>query len=259
MAAAMFAAVSLWAQTSSPAPADLRFEVASLKPSQPGGRGGAIRPAEGGMRYVANNYSIRGMITVAYRIKPDQVAGAPAWFDSDLYDMDAKAEKPSTPDELHTMLMNLLVDRMHLKFHREQREMRRYTLLVDKDGPRLTPHEAQNAHDPWIDIATLKFLHLQLTATAVPMDYVAYRLAPFLDRPVVDLTGLKGGYDFKLSFTADLPAGFPEHGLVNGEEPDTTGSNLYQALKQQLGLELKPDKGPVEVIVIDRLDKPRVD
>jgi uncharacterized protein (TIGR03435 family) len=208
------------------------------------------------MRYVANNYPIKGMIMVAYRVKADQIVGSPPWLETDLYDMEAKADKPSSPDELHTMLMNMLVDRMQLKFHREQRDMRRYALTVDKDGPKLTPHEAQSAHDPWIDITPERFLHLKLTATAVPIDYAAFRLAQLMDRPVVDMTGLKGGYDFKLSYTADLPPGFPEGGKINGEEPDTSGPTIFQAVKAQLGLELKAGRGPVEVIVIDRVEKP---
>jgi len=88
------------------------------------------------------------------------------------------------------------------------------------------------------------------------MDYVAFRLAGFMDLPVVDLTGLKGNYDFTLTFTRDLPPGFPEGGKVNGEEPDTSGDNIFQAVKKQLGLELKAQKGPVEVIVIDHVEKP---
>ena len=246
----------LFAQAPPAVPDDLRFEVASFKPSLPEGRGGGIRPAEGGMRYIANNCSIKTMITVVYRVKPAQIVGGPSWLDTEPYDMEAKAEKPSSPDELHTMLMNLLVDRMHLQFHKEKREMRMYALTVGKDGPKLTPHEAQNAHDPWIDIAQEKFLHLKLTATAVPMDYVAFRLGGLMDLPVVDLTGLKGGYDFTLSYTRDLPPGFPEGGKINGEDPDTSGPTIFDAVKQQLGLELKAQRGPVEVIVIDHAEKP---
>jgi uncharacterized protein (TIGR03435 family) len=236
-------------------PPDLRFDVASLKLSLPGGRGGGIRPAEGGLRYIANNCSIKGMITVAYRVKPEQIVGGPSWMDTDLYDMEGKAEKPSNADELHVMLMNMLVDRLQLKFHHEKKEMKMYALMAGAE-PKLTPHDPQNPHDSWIDIAQEKFLHLKLTATAVPMDYVAFRLATLMDLPVVDLTGLKGNYDFTLSYTRDLPPGFPEGGKINGEEPDTSGTNIFQALKQQLGLELKAQRGPVEVIVIDHVEKP---
>jgi uncharacterized protein (TIGR03435 family) len=256
VAVCVLMAAPLIAQAPSAVLSDLRFEVASLKPSLPGARGGGIRPAEGAMRYVANNYPIKGMIMVAYRVRADQIVGGPLWLDTDRYDMEAKAEKPSTPDELHTMLMNMLVDRMQLKFHLEQREMRRYTLTVGKDGPKMTPHELQTAHDPWVDLAQEKPLHFKFTATAAPMQYAAFHLSQLVDRPVVDMTGLKGGYDFTFSFTRDLPPGFPEGGKINGEDPDTSGPDIFQAVKQQLGLELKPDKGPVQVIVIDHVEKP---
>jgi len=246
----------LLAQSPSAIPADLRFDVASLKLSPPGGRGGGIRPAPGGQRYVANNCPIKLMIQVAYRVKAEQIVGGPAWLDTDGYDMEAKAEKQSSGDELHAMLMNMLVDRLQLKFHNEKKEMRMYALTVGQGGPKLTPHEAANGGEPWIDMAQAKFLHIEMTATSAPMDYFAFRLAQLMDLPVVDLTGLKGGYDFTLEYTRDLPPNFPEGGKINGEDPDTTGPSIFQALKQQLGLELKAQRGPVEVIVIDHVERP---
>jgi uncharacterized protein (TIGR03435 family) len=235
---------------------DLRFEVASLKPSTGMGGGGGIRPAPGGQRYVANNCPIKLMIQVAYRVKADQIVGGPAWLDTDQYDMDAKAEKSSNADELHVMLINMLVDRLQLKFHHEKKEMRMYGLTVDKGGPKVKAHEAANAGEPWIDLAVEKFLHMKMTATSAPMDYFAFRLSQFMDLPVVDLTGLHGGYDFTLEYTRDLPPGFPEGGKINGEEPDSSGPTIFAAVKQQLGLELKAQRGPVEVIVIDHAEKP---
>ena len=111
-------------------PPDLRFEVASLKPSTAEGTGYGIRPAPGGQRYVAVNCPIKLMIQVAYRVKADQITGGPGWLDTERFDMEAKAEKPSSGDELHVMLMNMLVDRLQLKFHREKREMPMYALTV---------------------------------------------------------------------------------------------------------------------------------
>jgi uncharacterized protein (TIGR03435 family) len=77
-----------------------------------------------------------------------------------------------------------------------------------------------------------------------------------MDRPVVDLTNLHGGFDFNLEYTRELPPGFPDNGKINGEDPDTSGPTVFDAVKKQLGLELKAQKGPVEVIVIDRAEKP---
>jgi uncharacterized protein (TIGR03435 family) len=196
------------------------------------------------------------MIQVAYRIKADQIMGGPSWLETDRFDMQAKAEEPSSGDELHVMLMNMLVDRLQLKFHHEKKEMQIYALTVDKNGPKLTPHEAANGGDPWIDQAEESFLHVKMKATSSPMDYLAFRLSQVMDRPVVDLTNLHGGYDFNLEFTRDLPSGFPQNGKINGEDPDTSGPTLFAAVKQQLGLELKAQKGPVDVIVIDHVEKP---
>jgi uncharacterized protein (TIGR03435 family) len=249
-------AASLLAQAPAHIPADLRFEVASLKPSNGTVQGGGIRPAPGGQRYEARNCPIKLMIQVAYRVKAEQIVGGPSWLDTDRFDMDAEAEKPSGIDELHVMLMNMLVDRLHLTFHREKREMPIYALTVDKGGAKLKPHQAANGGDPWIDQTTEKFLHIKMTATAVTLDYLAFRLSALMDRPVVDLTNAPGGYDFNLEYTQDLPLGFPAGGRINGEEPDTSGPSVFDALKQQLGLELKAQKGLAEVIVIDHVERP---
>ena len=87
------------------------------------------------------------------------------------------------------------------------------------------------------------------------MDFLAFRLGEELDRPVTDMTGLKGTYDFEVNYTRELPRSFPEGGKINGEDPDTSGPTLFAALKQQIGLELKAEKGPVDVIVIDHAEK----
>jgi len=250
-------AATLLAQVPSQIPSDLKFEVASLKPSEKENQGFAgIRPALGGQRYEAANCPITLMIQVAYRIKADQIVGAPGWLETDRFDMEALAAKPSSADELHVMLMNMLADRLQLKFHHEQRDMQRYALTVDKGGPKLTSHEADNGGDTWIDVAEAPFLHMKMKATSTPMDYLAFRLSQLMDRPVVNLTNLSGGYDFHLDYTRELPLGFPTNGKINGEEPDTSGPTVFAAVKQQLGLELKAGKGPVEVIVIDHVEKP---
>jgi uncharacterized protein (TIGR03435 family) len=255
-AVALILALPLLAQSPAKIPPDLQFEVASLKPSHGDGPGGGIRPAPGGQRYTARNCPIKLMIQVAYRVKAEQIIGGPAWLGTDLYDMDAKADKPSSADELHVMLMNLLADRLQLKFHHEKKEMRVYALTVDKGGSKLTPHEAANAGEPWIDQNLDKFVHLKMKATCAPMDYFAFRLGQFLDLPVADMTNLRGGYDFTLEYTRELPPGFPEGGKINGETVDASGPNVFDAVKQQLGLELKPQRGSAQVIVIDSAEKP---
>ena len=240
----------------------LKFEVASLKPSDPGTRGGGIRPAPGGERYLATNATLKSFMTVAYRIKGDQVTGGPSWVDTDRYDMNAKAEKPSSIEDLHTMLKNLLADEFKLKFHRETKELPVYALVLDKDGPKMTPHESKSASETagetWIAISNdppPAFLRTKWHGTLVPMEYLAFRLGEIMDRPVIDLTQLKGSYDFDLSFTRELPPGVPEGARINGELIDTSGPPIFESIRK-LGLRLERQKGPVEIMVIDHAEKP---
>ena len=236
--------------------APLTFEVASLRPTQGASDFAGIRPAPGGERYVASNMSLRLLLMVAWSVKPEQINGGPSWVDSDRWDMQAKAERPSSTEELHAMLENLLVERFQLKFHRDTKELPAYVLSVDKNGPKLTPHSAQNAGEQWIDTKIERVVQVKMTATLAPMRYFAWRLSQALDRPVIDRTGLTGGFDFTLSYTRDLPPGMRPGALLNGEPIDTSGLNIFEALRQQLGLDLKPQRGPVEVYVIDHAEKP---
>lgn len=177
-------------------------------------------------------------------------------MDTDTFDMQAKAEKPSNVEELHIMLQNLLAERFQLQFHRSTKVMPMYALTVEKGGPKMEAHTAKSAGDPWVDIQQTKFLHQTWIATFVPMDYFAWRLSMLMDLPVVDQTNLKGGYDFKLSYTADLPPNLPAEARINGEAIDTTGPSIYEAVREQLGLKLEKTKGPVEILQIDRVEKP---
>jgi uncharacterized protein (TIGR03435 family) len=243
-----------FAQPQTP-PKTLKFEVASLKPTQDTSGRGGIRPAQGGERYIATGIPLRLMIMVAYQLKADQITGGPDWINTDRWDMNAKAEKPSSADELHLMLQDLIADRFQLKFHRDTKELPVYVLSVDK-APKMTPHEAASAGDPWIDQAVERVVQVRLSAKFCHMDYLAWRLGQLLDRPVINRTRLKGGYDFELSYTRDLPPGVREGALLNGEPIDISGPNIFTAIKQQLGLKLEPQKGPVETLVIDHVEKP---
>jgi uncharacterized protein (TIGR03435 family) len=242
-----------------PADPNLKFEVATLKASPAGQeRTGpcGIRPQPGGQTYSADCTSLKGFLTVVYRIKPDQITGGPAWADNDRFEMRGKAEKPSNADELHVMLRNLLIERCKLQYHFEKKELPIYALTVDKGGPKLTPHEAKNAGDPWIDQTQAQFLHVKMVATFCPLDYLAFRLGQMMDRPVVDMTGLKGGYDFTLEFTRELPPNIPETAQINGSPIDTSGLTVYEAVQKQLGLKLERQKGPAPILVIDHAEKP---
>jgi hypothetical protein len=100
----------------------LAFDVASVKPSNPESRGlMRIQPMPGGQTYIARNVPLRMMIKAMYRITDSQIAGGPDWIDTEHYDIDAKAEHPSTLEELHEMFRTLLADRFQLRYHHEIR------------------------------------------------------------------------------------------------------------------------------------------
>jgi hypothetical protein len=124
MTVAVFLTVGLaCAQAPAQDPGLLKFEVASVKPSPPEARGGMARPEPGGLRYRGTNLPLKLYISSAYRIKADQVVGAPGWVDADRFDIEAEAEKPSSLEEFHLMTRTLLAERFHLKFHFETKEM----------------------------------------------------------------------------------------------------------------------------------------
>jgi len=251
---AAFSAAS--AQPTAQDPGGLQFEVASIKPSAPGARGGMARPDPGGLRYRGTNLTLRLYIAACYRIRDDQIAGAPGWIDSDRFDIVANAAKQSSVEQMYLMLRNLLKERCHLQFHLESRQMPVYALTVEAGGPKMTRHDAANGGDPWIEQGAEAPFHAKWTATAASMDIFAFRLARVLDRPVIDETSLPAAYDFILKYTMDLPPNLPPNALLNGEPIDTSGPTIFQAVRQQLGLRLDARKGAALILVIDHIEKP---
>lgn len=216
------------------------------------------RPDPGGMRYRGTNLPLRMYIAACYRIRNDQISGAPAWIDSDRFDILAEAAKQSTVEEMYLMLRNLLIERCHMKFHLETKEMPIYALTVDPAGVKLTRHDAANGGEPWIEQAGPSLFHAKWTATSANMDIFAGRLARVLDRPVVDQTGHKGDYDF--THTMEIPPDLPnlrvKSQAVDVSAIDTSGPTVFQAVREQLGLRLDARKGPAPIMVIDRIEKP---
>ena len=227
-------------------PQPLRFEVASVKPSEPGGRGGGIQPTPGNQGYIARNINVRVLLFIAFSVTDRQVSGAPAWFDTERYDILAKAEKPSTVDELHRMLQSLLADRFQLKVHHETKEGPVYTLTVDKAGLKMTEHDEQDKkYEPIRPLGPGK-----VTANNVAMFSLCLVLSNQLDRHVVDKTGLTKHYDFKLEWV-------PENLQPGGDAaPAPDGPNVFTALREQLGLRLTGEKGPIDLLVVDHAEKP---
>jgi uncharacterized protein (TIGR03435 family) len=235
-------------------PARLTFEVASIKPFKPsGGRGGGgIKPKSAGQGYDAIGVPVRLMISLMYRMPMQHITGGPSWLDTDLWTVDAKADRAYKTDDLHTMFQNLLADEFKLKFHKDVKEGPVYALMVEKSGSKMKVNDSPQDYEIPIQGGPGGVT----VGKRVPMEYLCYVLGQRLrndDRPVIDKTGLTGNYDFTLTFLPDLPPGFDKANLP----PELLDRpNLFDALRQQLGLKLQPEKGPVTYYVIDSVEKP---
>ncbi len=249
-----------------------QFEVASIKPAAPDARGMFIRPSPGG-RVNVTNMTLKELIVIAYRVQPYQISGGPPWFDSAHYDIAAKAEDTPKPGEVQLMIQALLADRFQLVIRRETRELPVYALvLARKDGklgPKMT--EAKEGGCTPFDPAKppgpptpgqpkgcgLQFMSPRsLTAVSVPVGNIIPMLARMLGRTVIDKTGLTGKYDMSAEWAPDesmtmmLPPDVPR------PASDGSGPSIFTALQEQLGLKLESQKGPVEVLIIERAEKP---
>jgi uncharacterized protein (TIGR03435 family) len=232
------------------APARIEFEVASVKLANPDARGGGIKAMPGGQRYVATNVPVRLIFRLMYRLTEKQVAGGPDWFNTERYDIDARADHPYNLDDLHVMFQNLLADRFKVQFHKEPKELPFYALMVDKAGSKMKLN--QTPQDFEIPFNCSGFGRCR--GTRIPMGYFCWTLSGFLDRPVIDKTGLDKYYDFELHWLPELPAGVSKDQIPPGTDLD--GPTIFTALKEQLGLKIEAQKGPVDIYVIDHAEKP---
>lgn len=264
-----------YAQPAQAAAAPLSFEVASIKPSEGDGRMVRIQMSPGG-RYTASGVNVKMLMQQAFDIRDYQILGGPAWMSSTPFDITAKAEDPNvTRDQVRQMLQSLLAERFQMKFHRETRELPIYSLLVGKNGPKLPLSENQpspeapasqakagtstgSASGARGNATMMSIGRGQMNAQGAPMSAFVNMLAQQLGRPVLDKTDLKGNYDIKLEWTPD-ESSRTIPGAAGVDAPpagDTSGPSIFTAVQEQLGLRLVSDRGPVEVLVIDSLEKP---
>jgi uncharacterized protein (TIGR03435 family) len=233
---AVFAVLSLSAQQPAGGP---EFEVASVKPVEapPGPHAVALRIEHGTARIDAA--TLRQIIVQAYLVQRVNVLGGPAWYDSDLYDVIAKAASPdATPEQIRQMLQALLADRFKLAVHRETRDLTRYALVVGKNGAKLQAAKADES------TGLQQGQNGQLVFQRHPMITLVNTIANLIDAPVDDKTGLTGRFDFQLDFT-------PEP----GRDPLDRMDLALQAL-DRIGLKLEAKKVPTEVLLVDHADRP---
>jgi uncharacterized protein (TIGR03435 family) len=244
--------------------------VASVKPSNSEDRRPLFRSTPG--QYTAANVTVKMLIRAAYGIKLFQISGGPGWMDSDLFDIAAKTDPSVDMNQTRLMLQSLLAKRFQLVIRRDTREMPVYALAVAKNGPKF---KESNESDPnIIDLGgrdntagaprrpqVTKIRRGLLVAQEAPMAGFAVQLSDFLGRIVLDKTGLMGKYDLKLEWQPDenQVAMFQAMGVPEGfgaPAPDPMGPSVFAALQEQLGLKLESEKGPVELFVIERVERP---
>jgi uncharacterized protein (TIGR03435 family) len=230
----------------------LTFEVASIKPMKPGGRGGGIRVMPGGQEFISQGMSLRFIIAYIYYVPLRQVTGGPEWLDSEVWDIAAKADHPRELDELREMFRNMLADEFQLKLKKEVKEGPVYALSVDKSGLKMKVDD-----QPWdFEIPIKPGPGGVLVGKRVPIQRLCFQLQLILqtdERPVIDKTGLAGYYDFTLSFLPEL-AQRVDREQLRPEIRDRP--SIFDAVKQQLGLKLEAQKGPVEYFAVEHVEKP---
>jgi uncharacterized protein (TIGR03435 family) len=238
------------------ADADPSFEVATIKPSNPETPGTSMLVGRGGGNlFTTTNTTLTDLITFAYGIHARQVTGGPAWLESEKYDITGKPDQPGVPNvtQLRTMVRKLLVERFQLTFHHDKKELSVYAITVAKTGPKLSKTQA-TGNLPGFGGRGRGSIAVQNSTMAEFAEFLQGRI---VDRPVVDQTGLTERYDFPLKWTPDgSQAATPEPNAPPASGNPDDPPDLFAAFPQQLGLKLESTKAPVDVLVIDRVQKP---
>jgi uncharacterized protein (TIGR03435 family) len=267
---AMLASAGLFGQSGTP----LTFEVASIKPSGSDPHQVMIQSQPGG-GFRATGTSLKMLLSVAYDVREFQISDGPGWINTDRFDIAAKAatgattlpddpakmteeQRKTNGDQMRERLRALLADRFQLTLHRETKEQSVYALVIGKNGFKLQESDTKGAPGPR---GMMRMGRGQFTGQAVQLRMLTQALSSQLGRPVIDRTGLTGSYDFKLEWTPDPGQSGPfggggPPGADAPPPPDPNGPSLFTAVQEQLGLRLESQKGPVEMLVIDRVEKP---
>jgi uncharacterized protein (TIGR03435 family) len=268
------------------------FEVASIKLNPDCNNRPKSVPSPSPGRLTLECITLQAAIQSAYSIYADglsanpkliQISGGPSWSNSDYYDIVANAEGNAPQTQMRgPMLQTLLEERFKLWLHPETRQVPIYALTVAKNGPKLERSKAGSCisldvnhvpppvpGQPLPDICGrpipgMKGRNVTMDARGMSMkDLAEGLLSRILDRPVIDRTGLAETFDFHLEFTPDettpLGASAPQAPGDPGRSPlaaDPAGLSIFTAVEEQMGLKLVPDRGPIQVLVIDRAERP---
>jgi uncharacterized protein (TIGR03435 family) len=237
-----------------------KFEVATIKPSQnPQGFGFFVNPSGW---LTTHNTSLTDLIKISFGLHPKQITGGPSWMETDKYDVVAKPDTAGIPSitQLMAMVQQMLPDRFQLKFHREKKELSAYALTIAKSGLKISEETSNPNGLPGFGGGGPRGLNVR---NATMEEFAQFLQANVLDQPVVDQTGLGGKrFDFVLKWTPDgqqgaaAAAGGPKPEGGAGEASPDAPPDIYLAAQQQLGLRLESTKAPVDLFVIDHVEKP---
>ena len=251
------------AETAWPIPAPLKpmaadapavFEVATIRASDPNTPGKLFTFK--GRQFMTINTTVSDLIAFSYSLHARQITGAPEWIDNEKYNVTGQPQAEGQPNErqLKAMVRSLLEERFRIAVHRESRELPVYAMIVATAGPKLS----KNATNPdGLPSLFFKGLGVLPAINASMSDLANVMQTAVLDRPVVDRTGLSGRFDFTLTWTPD-ESQFRGMG-VRVPAPSTDPNlppGLFTAIEEQLGLKLESTRAPVEVLVVDRVEKP---
>jgi uncharacterized protein (TIGR03435 family) len=256
----------------------LSFEVATVKPNRASDNKRMMMISPGKLSAVG--MPLKELIRFAYDIKSDaQLTGGPSWINSDRFDIEAKEDEahaqasskllpPEMSKQMRQMLQSLLEDRFGLKVSHATKELPVYALVIAKGGPKLTPTTTPpmvppGDQPPGDDNAKKSFnrgIRMQgngdltgMAATTAFLSDVLSRQPELGNRPVEDKTGLTGEYDWTLKWT---PAAMDSSSSADGAAVDSSTASLFTAVQEQLGLKLEPQKGTVDILVIDHVEQP---
>ena len=247
------------------------FDAAVVKPSKPNATGMRFQPRPGGQLNL-ENVPLKMMIAASYSFEddPDRVVDGPKWIDSERFDVVAKTSEfpvnsPPPIDSVRVMLRNLLVDRFKLAAHMDTREMTVWLVTTAKSGPKLKPADPQSRSGckPMIGAPTATGTPMvSMSCTNTTMEQLAVQMhsaaGGYVDKVAVDRTGLKGGYDFTVSWTpkgvvtgarGDAPPG------DNAAADPSGGLTFPDAVEKQLGLHLETGKHAIPVLVVDKVER----
>jgi uncharacterized protein (TIGR03435 family) len=256
-----------------------RFDVASVRAGGIPGSFPSVSPLPGG-RISAPNVTLLELIRNAYSVDENRILGGPTWIAEARFAVEAKAARAdATPSQLQAMLAALLAERFSLKIRRQPRPLPVFLLTLARSdgrlGPalrragvaceRITPPPGVPPRPPWVDslprsltlantesrCPTMSFPGW-MAGRAITMAQLAARLKPYAGRPVIDRTNLAGEFAFELRYAPELPP------IVTGAgvPPTSDGESLFTAVREQLGLALKAERAPVDVIVIVGVQRP---